>query len=45
VALKHQDARYRARQDVYRIVRAILDAQVIVEEVRVGRRGGVRRGR
>lgn len=36
---------YRARQGVYRIVYAILDAQVIVEVVRVGHRGGVDRGR
>jgi mRNA interferase RelE/StbE len=36
---------YRARQVVYRIVYAILDAQVIVGGVRVGHRGEVYRSR
>ena len=36
---------YRARQGVCRIVYAILDAQVIVEVVRVGHRGEVYRSR
>ena len=35
---------YRVRQGVYRIVYAIRDAQVVVEVVRVGRRGEVYRG-
>lgn len=37
--------RYRARQGVYRIAYAILDAQVIVEGVRGGHRGELRRRR
>jgi mRNA interferase RelE/StbE len=35
---------YRVRQGVYRIVYAILDAQVVVEVVKVGHRGEVYRG-
>jgi mRNA interferase RelE/StbE len=35
---------YRARQGVYRIIYAILDAQVVVEVVKVGYRGEVYRG-
>jgi mRNA interferase RelE/StbE len=36
---------YRVRQGVYRIVYAILDAQVVVEVIRVGHRGEVYRER
>jgi len=35
---------YRVRQGAYRIVYTILDAQVVVEVVKVGHRGEVHRG-
>lgn len=38
------DELYRVRQGVYRIVYTVHDARVVVEVVRVGRRGGVHRG-
>jgi mRNA interferase RelE/StbE len=42
--LAGNEALYRVRQGVYRIVYTIHDALVVVEVVRVGHRGGVYRG-
>jgi mRNA interferase RelE/StbE len=36
---------YRLRQGVYRIVYAVLDAEVIVEVIKIGHRRGVYRSR